>query len=158
MFNSLSIKLWRHAAVVCCIVDGWVDHGCTDVSCVWWITNYKQSEMSSTLTTNYKQDDSFFIYLQGLNYMYLNLHTRLYEKSCRLKKKDDDNTINKVPCLKTRWLLPVNPPFYFLKRALLIEVLLSVAKILLKIIVIQNKCSFCLQGNPSLLIADFIHC
>ncbi len=91
--------------------------------------------MSSTLTTIYKQDDFlFFTYLQGLNYMFLNLHTRLYEKSCCLKKKDDDYTVNKVPCLKTRWLLPVNLPFYFLKRALLIEVLLSVAKILFKII------------------------
>jgi hypothetical protein len=36
MFNLLSSKLWCHAAVGCCIVDGWVDHGCTDVSCVWW--------------------------------------------------------------------------------------------------------------------------
>ncbi|EFX89287.1 hypothetical protein DAPPUDRAFT_94770 [Daphnia pulex] len=27
--------------------------------------------------------------VQSLNYMFLNLHTRLYEKSCRLKKKDD---------------------------------------------------------------------
>jgi hypothetical protein len=95
--------------------------------------------MSSTLTTNYKQLMTFFfyIYLQGLTTMFLNLHTRLYEKSCRLKKKDDDYIVDKVPCLKIRWLLPVNLPFYFLYRALLIEVLLSVAKILLKFIVIQ---------------------
>jgi hypothetical protein len=28
----LSSKLWRHAAVGCCIVDCWVVHWCTDVS------------------------------------------------------------------------------------------------------------------------------
>ncbi|XP_046653241.1 uncharacterized protein LOC124343801 [Daphnia pulicaria] len=32
-------KLWRRAAVVCCIVDGWVDHWCTDVFLVWRIPN-----------------------------------------------------------------------------------------------------------------------
>jgi hypothetical protein len=110
--------------------------------------------MSSTLTTNCKQDDYFFFNFQGLNsnYMFLNLHTRLYEKSCHLKKKDDDYTVNKVPCLKTRWLLPVNLPFYFLKWALLIEVLLSVAKIILKIIVIQINVHSAYRVTPSLLI------
>jgi hypothetical protein len=86
--------------------------------------------------------------------MFLNLQTRLYEKSCRLKKKDDGYTVNKVPCLKTCWLLPVNLPFYFLKRALLIEVLLSVAKIILKIIVIQINVHSAYRVTPSLLSTD----
>jgi hypothetical protein len=94
--------------------------------------------------------------------MFLNLQTRLYEKSCRLKKKDDDYTVNKVPCLKTCWLLPVNLPFYFLKWALLIEVLLSGTKILLKIIVIQINVHFAYRVTPSLrywssIGPDFIH-
>jgi hypothetical protein len=41
----------------------------------------------------------FFIYLQGLNFTFLNLYDKLYEKLCRLKKKDDDYTVNKIPCL-----------------------------------------------------------
>jgi hypothetical protein len=48
MFNLSSSKLWRHAAVGCCIVDGWVDHGCTDVSCVWGISS-DSSERNRTL-------------------------------------------------------------------------------------------------------------
>ncbi|EFX89782.1 hypothetical protein DAPPUDRAFT_232924 [Daphnia pulex] len=32
-------ELWRHAAVGCCIVHGWVNLGCTYVSCVWWISS-----------------------------------------------------------------------------------------------------------------------
>jgi hypothetical protein len=67
------------------------------------------------------------------------------------EKKDDDYTVNKVvPCLKTCWLVPVNLPFYFLKRALLIEVLLSGTKILLKIIVIQINVHFAYRVTPSL--------
>jgi hypothetical protein len=38
MFNLLSRELWGHAAVGC-IDDGWVDHWCTNVSCVWWISS-----------------------------------------------------------------------------------------------------------------------
>jgi hypothetical protein len=60
--------------------------------------------------TNYKQGDLFFfiLYLQILNGWFLNLHGRLYEKSCHFKK------VNKVRCLLTRWLLPLNPPYWLL--------------------------------------------
>ncbi|XP_046638780.1 uncharacterized protein LOC124318371 [Daphnia pulicaria] len=37
-------------------------------------------------------------------------HDRFDEKSKDLKKKDKDHTVNKVPCLLTRWLLPFNLP------------------------------------------------
>jgi hypothetical protein len=37
--NIISRLVWRCAAVGCWIVDGWVDHWCTDVSWVWWIPN-----------------------------------------------------------------------------------------------------------------------
>ncbi|EFX64488.1 hypothetical protein DAPPUDRAFT_334140 [Daphnia pulex] len=39
---------------------------------------------------------------------------RLIEKSCPFKKKDKDYTVNKIPCLLTRWLLPLNLPLDFL--------------------------------------------
>ncbi len=62
----------------------------------------------------------------------------------------------KVPSLLTQWLLPLNLPISFLHSPSWFEVLLFVATILLKIIVIQIKCWFSLQGNPSLLIMDSV--
>ncbi len=38
MFKSFILfsSLWRRAAVWCLIVEGWVDHGFTDVFWSWW--------------------------------------------------------------------------------------------------------------------------
>jgi hypothetical protein len=94
----------------------------------------------------------FSFYLQDLNSRFLNLHGRLYEKLCPFKK------VNKVTCLLTFWLLPLNLPFYSLKRAILIwGIAYSVVTILFEYYWYTNKCSFCLQGNPSLLVIDFNH-
>ncbi|EFX86658.1 hypothetical protein DAPPUDRAFT_236590 [Daphnia pulex] len=43
-------ELWRRAAVGCCIVDGWVDHWCTDVSWVWRIPNRNVAASNTTST------------------------------------------------------------------------------------------------------------
>ncbi len=51
--------------------------------------------------TNYEQGDLIF-YLQVL---------RLYEKSCPLKKKDNGNTVNKVPCLVNPMAATLEYPF-----------------------------------------------
>ncbi len=67
-----------------------------------------------------------------------------------LKKKEKDYTVNKVPCLLTRWLLPLNLPVKQGKQGLFtslhgsswFEVLLSVATTLFEYYCHPNKCSF----------------
>jgi hypothetical protein len=112
--------------------------------------------MSTTLMTQIINKVTYFsFFIHRFRSRFLNLQIgRLYEKSCPFKR------VNKVPCLLTCccWLLPLNLPFYFLKRTIFIwGIAYSVARILFEYHWHPNKCSFCLQGNPSLLIMDFIH-
>ncbi len=69
----MSSKLWPHAAVLCCSVDGWVGHWCIDVSWVWRITNC----YAATLLHNIRHDQLLHrgpqVLNQGSRLLYHNL-------------------------------------------------------------------------------------
>ncbi|XP_046631996.1 uncharacterized protein LOC124311511 [Daphnia pulicaria] len=59
-------KLWRRAAAVCCIVDGWVDHWCTDVFLVGRVPNRNTAALLPK--SNLRNDQFLHRGLQVLHY------------------------------------------------------------------------------------------
>ncbi len=108
--------------------------------------------------TNYKQVDLFFCNLQVPNYSFLNWNDWLYGNSYVISRKRTGLCSQHDSLFANRWLPPLNLPFNFFKRALLIWGNVFCRYNLIENLCHPNKFSFCLQGNHTLLIVDFNHC
>ncbi len=98
------------------------------------------------VTELYSLQSNMYFFLQVLSHRFLNWHDRLYEKSYVISRKRTAWTglcSQHDSLFANHWLPPLNLPFYFLKRVLLIWGIVFYCLNFLKIIVILNKCSFC---------------